>query len=306
MIESVVLAWPPGGDQIECVVSYFFLLSCEKLCRSASVAPPLFHWNPLRQRKDEQESTEEKARRNHLEPPPIHCLVHVAECESREGKDTQCEEQRLKEPYHNVECMLPTIVCFGDDHREEPLGACESSVKKNTEQALIGIRTDRWIELYTPYNATIRSMTASTVDSDSGGSDEEGTCVDVDPWVAAKRGDLKALMSRPFDWKKEDAFQNTPLYYACHSGCARGGLRLVQFLLDEWPDDEIPRELLDRCKKNALNASVARLLANKSKYRCSEAILKNGNGCIEDFKREEEDLIGETGLLLLFGDQGDY
>ena len=88
-----------------------------------------------------------------------------------------------------------------------------------------------------------------------------------DPWNAAKRGDLIALQIfaegdhvAKVDWTKEDEFESTPLYYACHSGASgKHGLRAVRYLLQIWPG-QIPPHVLDRCKKNALNSDVIRLL----------------------------------------------
>eukprot|EP00545_Synedropsis_sp_CCMP1620_P003648 CAMPEP_0119006982 /NCGR_PEP_ID=MMETSP1176-20130426/2682_1 /TAXON_ID=265551 /ORGANISM="Synedropsis recta cf, Strain CCMP1620" /LENGTH=276 /DNA_ID=CAMNT_0006959025 /DNA_START=8 /DNA_END=838 /DNA_ORIENTATION=- len=80
-----------------------------------------------------------------------------------------------------------------------------------------------------------------------------------DQWAAAKRGDLKALETfMGIDWTKEDPFESTPLYYACHSGAARD-IRVVRYLLDHWPG-EVPVDVLSRCKKNAINASTVRML----------------------------------------------
>ena len=84
---------------------------------------------------------------------------------------------------------------------------------------------------------------------------------DDDPWAAAKRGDLQALKSfNGVDWTKTDDFESTPLYYACHSGAA-ADIMVVKYLLDVWPGT-IPVEVLMRCKKNAINSNVARLLEN--------------------------------------------
>lgn len=86
---------------------------------------------------------------------------------------------------------------------------------------------------------------------------------DDDPWTAAKRGDLQALkLFSGVDWTKADDFESTPLYYACHSGAATD-IMVVKYLLDVWPGP-IPLEVLSRCKKNAINSSVVRLLEDSN------------------------------------------
>jgi hypothetical protein len=86
-----------------------------------------------------------------------------------------------------------------------------------------------------------------------------------DQWRAAKRGDLKALQSFAsrdnFDVTLEDDFGCTALYYGCHSGAITAwGLELVLFLLEKWPTAMIPKPILERCRKNAINRDVVRLL----------------------------------------------
>ena len=84
---------------------------------------------------------------------------------------------------------------------------------------------------------------------------------DDDQWAAAKRGDLEALKAfTGIDWTEEDDFESTPLYYGCHSGAARD-IMVVKYLLDVWPGQVAP-EIAERCKKNAINARVVRLLEN--------------------------------------------
>jgi hypothetical protein len=83
------------------------------------------------------------------------------------------------------------------------------------------------------------------------------------PWLAAKRGDLNALEFRwkhRHDWTLEDEFGNVPLYYACKYG---KNLRLVFFLLQQWPSTQhIPADLLYRCKEDASNIYVQEMLTN--------------------------------------------
>mmetsp|Transcript_18946 Transcript_18946/g.35341 ORF Transcript_18946/g.35341 Transcript_18946/m.35341 type:complete len:497 (+) Transcript_18946:2-1492(+) len=86
-----------------------------------------------------------------------------------------------------------------------------------------------------------------------------------DPWSAAKRGDVDAIQQwtadKSWDWRQEDEFGNTALFYACHSGAAIN-ITIVKLLLDQWPVDQIPPEVMDRCKLNALNKSVVKMLEN--------------------------------------------
>ena len=102
------------------------------------------------------------------------------------------------------------------------------------------IRDDRWQYLFLSYKVHFED----------------------DPWIAAKRGDLEALKAfgNRIDWTQVDDFECTPLYYACHSGAARD-VMVVKYLLDMWPG-KIPSEILTRCKKNAINLSVIKLLEN--------------------------------------------
>jgi hypothetical protein len=84
---------------------------------------------------------------------------------------------------------------------------------------------------------------------------------DDDPWRAAKRGDLKALKKfyahGSVDWAEEDKFQNVPLYYACHSG-GIVDVMVVPFLL--WVTPGMDPELIERCRRNAINQKVRMIL----------------------------------------------
>jgi hypothetical protein len=87
-----------------------------------------------------------------------------------------------------------------------------------------------------------------------------------DPWLAAKRGDIDAIQQwitdkKDWDWSQVDDFGNTALFYACHSGAAMN-IAIVKVLLDRWPVNQIPEDVMDRCKLNAINRSVVKMLEN--------------------------------------------
>ena len=87
-----------------------------------------------------------------------------------------------------------------------------------------------------------------------------------DPWLAAKRGDIDAIQQwvadkKDWDWSQVDDFGNTALFYACHSGAAMN-IAIVKVMLDQWPVDQIPEDVMDRCKLNAINRSVVKMLEN--------------------------------------------
>ncbi|KAL3913668.1 MAG: hypothetical protein SGILL_006398 [Bacillariaceae sp.] len=104
---------------------------------------------------------------------------------------------------------------------------------------------------------------------------EEPKSVEDDPWSAAKRGDVDGVRKwtndKTYDWSQKDVFGNTALFYACHSGAAIN-ISIVKILLDEWPVEEIPADVLDRCKTNALNKAVVKMLNNPEK---AEAIISS-------------------------------
>jgi hypothetical protein len=116
-----------------------------------------------------------------------------------------------------------------------------------------------------------RIMPSPVSEENSHGSDtrekihETDTTLDDDPWCAAKRGDVDAIqkwtIDKAHDWSQKDAFGNTALFYACHSGAAID-ITIVKQLLDQWPVDQIPADVLDRCKLNAINTSVIQMLKN--------------------------------------------
>eukprot|EP00978_Attheya_sp_CCMP212_P015832 scaffold40973_cov50-Attheya_sp.AAC.1 len=146
---------------------------------------------------------------------------------------------------------------------------------------------------------------------------------DDDPWTAAKRGDFDALVrfmnhdssEGIIDWTREDDFGNVPLYYACHTGASAGksGLKSVEMLIDLWPGS-LPKDIFDRCKKNAINLKVADLL-DRSLHRAHEVKYEkldwmSLSSCNSISSDEESTSSGEfEGMASFFGDdecQGDY
>lgn len=124
-----------------------------------------------------------------------------------------------------------------------------------------------------------------------------------DPWSAAKKGDLVALIrygDEGHDWKLEDAHQCTPLYYACHSGAVLPeGMSALRYLLEQWPG-HIPDDIYERCKKNSINRDVVKLLQSTRGELC---------GVIVDTKPSTHHTIGCTTYddafaCNLFGDDG--
>eukprot|EP00934_Nitzschia_sp_Nitz4_P003538 Nitzschia sp. Nitz4//scaffold299_size22801//10736//12924//NITZ4_008535-RA/size22801-augustus-gene-0.41-mRNA-1//1//CDS//3329546342//3528//frame0 len=83
-----------------------------------------------------------------------------------------------------------------------------------------------------------------------------------DPWRAAKRGDLAALKkfhaSGKVDWLENDRANNTPLYYACHSG-AIADIMVVPFLL--WVTPSSDPKVLEHCRRDAINKQVRSILS---------------------------------------------
>ena len=199
------------------------------------------------------------------------------------------------------ECLLPQMMVVVevdlkknstvslDDDDEDRSSTIIGHVEKGSESE----RRSTTLTANNNSNADTSSCSSSSTDQAEDGDDA---------WLAAKRGDLLALqhMARrcSHDWTRADAFSNTPLYYACHSGVASGGLPLVQFVLTHTSD--LPEAELERCKKNALHPSVVRLLeGNLTETELNE---KSGD-MIESNKREEHDT---EGLGLLFEGQDDW
>ena len=146
-----------------------------------------------------------------------------------------CETRENDGVGHGVECILPSIEF---KKRNDPLP----------------------FEGYTTLVISDYQGNQSLSESHSCHEEEEDF---DDPFSAAKRGDLNALMrfaDKGHDWKCEDDKQCTPLYYACHSGAAaQNGILTVQYLLDQWTG-QIPNQVFDRCRMNAINLKVVKLL----------------------------------------------
>jgi hypothetical protein len=117
-----------------------------------------------------------------------------------------------------------------------------------------------------------------------------------DPWNYAKSGDLQALRSCKYvvDWTREDEFNSPPLYYACHSGAAVN-LEVVRFLLQMYPT-RLPPDLFDRCRKNAINSNVVKLL---------EAAQANANLSQVELQPEKENRDEYFGFML-YDEDCDY
>jgi hypothetical protein len=119
---------------------------------------------------------------------------------------------------------------------------------------------------------------------------------DDDPWRAAKRGDINALKrfhaKCKVDWAGEDNFRNIPLYYACHSG-AIVDINVVSFLFKVTPIKD-PR-VLDRCRKNAINPDVVKIINGKQK------VVERAPERAPDSSRDEPADDGSVGGFSLSG-----
>jgi hypothetical protein len=95
------------------------------------------------------------------------------------------------------------------------------------------------------------------------------------PWLAAKRGDLDALMYRwknRHDWTLPNDDGDVPLYLACRYGGSKNP-RVVLFLLQQWPAGEhIPPSLMARCIADAVNVHVEKILIHPN---LAELIIKD-------------------------------
>ena len=165
------------------------------------------------------------------------------------------------------DCILPSARQYKSKHRQ--------SYKKSSlvDEASI---TSRW-----SHSSKVKPLFDSDMLSIVSKWSEAGTVdalFDVvendkkdDPWKAAKRGDLKALMkfhkSKKFNWTKEDQYHHTPLYYACHSG-AIVNIDVVPFLLEVTPDNG--GVLIEKCRESAINRHVIEILDRK-KLELSQA-----------------------------------
>lgn len=176
---------------------------------------------------------------------PIESLIQV-ECKEPvfdDGRDDYiCESRNQSTAGDGVECILPKIEYQNDS--DTPFDECMSLLIPGYQLAT------------SPCGRPI--------------AQDDGLCTD-DPWSAAKKGDLMVL--RKFgeighNWKLEDAFNCTPLYYACQSGAASpNGIPALQYLLDEW-NGQIPPNVFIRCKENAINPHVVRLLEGTQGSLC--------------------------------------
>ena len=121
-----------------------------------------------------------------------------------------------------------------------------------------------------------------------------------DAWNAAKRGDLDALEQfdeQGFDWTLEDDFHCPPIYYACHSGAAIN-IGAVRFLLKVHPTT-LPDDIYGRCRKNAINGNVVKLLdATQNGQNLSRVQLDE----LAAVSAEED--YGHVGLFLHKVDEG--
>ena len=128
-----------------------------------------------------------------------------------------------------------------------------------------------------------------------------------DPWSAAKRGDLRALMKygeNGHNWKLEDAHECTPLYYACHSGAASPqGIPALRYLLDQWTE-QIPSHVFERCRTNAINHNVVRLLDATQGSLCGIVVDTSQAAAVEHAGCTQPDIFDGEGWGgdLLFGE----
>mmetsp|Transcript_29318 Transcript_29318/g.48457 ORF Transcript_29318/g.48457 Transcript_29318/m.48457 type:complete len:417 (-) Transcript_29318:99-1349(-) len=93
----------------------------------------------------------------------------------------------------------------------------------------------------------------------------------VNPWAAAKRGDMKALEAiaathDPSIWMTEDAFEATPLHYACRSNNRSVGPQVVLFLLEQWPTGCVPSHILQRCRETVTDHNIKRILNGDQQF----------------------------------------
>ena len=105
-----------------------------------------------------------------------------------------------------------------------------------------------------------KSSTAATASADDLAEKQRKD----DPWKAAERGDLTALKQfhlKKINWLAKDAFQNIPLYYACHAGAIKN-INVVSYLMEVTPLDDT---ILERCRLNAINYEVLRLIDERKK-----------------------------------------
>jgi hypothetical protein len=145
-------------------------------------------------------------------------------------------DDAMKSPLDDDESLSSAPAAVFEDAAEDEIEVVSLSPKSNTEQEVK--------------------------------NDYVTTEIKDDPWMAAKRGDIHAIQKwtedKTYDWSQKDNFGNTALFYACHSGAAVN-ITIVKLLLDQWPVEQIPHDVLDRCKTNALNRSVVKMLEHPEK-----------------------------------------
>ena len=108
----------------------------------------------------------------------------------------------------------------------------------------------------------------------------------VNPWAAAKRGNLQALQviaatHDPSCWATEDSFGNTPLHYACCStnmDIIHHGPEIVLFLLEQWPMGRVPSHVLEDCREAAKDHSgILRILNGEDAFIAQVKRQSTGN-----------------------------
>jgi hypothetical protein len=110
----------------------------------------------------------------------------------------------------------------------------------------------------------------------------------------------------PHDWSQVDELGNTALFYGCRSG-AQNNITVVKYLLDQWPIDQIPQDVLNRCKEHAYNDAVVKILEHPED---SENIIVQALSDLElNEEGDDEDTVHLTRWLLYDlaeEDDGDY
>ena len=153
-----------------------------------------------------------------------------------------------------LDVMKKTVI---NDDDTEATSTCSSLIGDGIEDWSVS-STSEHSAITQPFNNTCRYKMEVEM-----GKGE----VYVDPWTAAKRGNMDILEKfvtcfPNYDWSRLDKCGYTPLHYACQYG-ANHDLMVVAFLLLEWIKNEgqmPPKFVLKRCKRNAANEFVIRLL----------------------------------------------
>lgn len=153
-----------------------------------------------------------------------------------------------------------TVFEDGNDDNEPDTNTIESSVSARPLVATVGEQSSVASDTTKASDATKVSEPAVVEQPSNSAPHSTG---EDDAWTAAKRGDVDAIQAwttdKTYDWSAKDDFGNTPLFYACHSG-ASFNISIVKQILDQWPVEQIPADVLDRCKLNAINSSVVKML----------------------------------------------